>query len=78
MNQPSHTGARKKPACFVDPKGVSVARRVKEFLGEILRDSAGKLVCSACREELSLELSIVKNHVKSAKHARHKHQLKEK
>ena len=78
-NQPPHTGMRrKKPACSTDPKSVSVAQRVKEFSGEMLRDSAGKLFCSACREELSLKLSIIKYHVESAKHARHKHQLKEK
>ena len=44
----------------------------------MLTNSAGKLFCSACREELSLKLSIVKNHVESAKHSRHKLQQKEK
>lgn len=33
----------------------------------MLINSAGKLFCSACREELSLKLSIVINHIKSAK-----------
>jgi hypothetical protein len=76
---PPHTGARKKkPACSTDPKSVSVVHRVNEFSGEMLINSAGKLFCSACREELSLKLSIVKNHVESAKHSRHKRQLEEK
>ena len=75
---PPHTGARrKKPACLTDPKGVSVLQRVNEFSGEMLINSACKLFCSACREELSLNLSIVKNHVDSAKHSRHKQKLKE-
>ena len=37
--------------------------------------SSGKLFCSACREELSLKLSIIKNHVHSRKHAQRKKQL---
>ena len=44
----------------------------------MLINSAGKLFCSACWEELSLKLSIVKSHVESAKHSRHKRQLEEK
>ena len=54
VNQPLHTGGRKK-------KSVSVVQRVNEFPGEMLTNSAGELFCSACREELSLKLSIVKN-----------------
>ena len=34
--------------------------------------SAGKLFCSACREELSTKLSIVKNYVSSSKHKQSK------
>ena len=76
---PPHTGARrKKPACLTYPKGVSVLQRVNAFSGEMLINSARKLFCSACQEELSLKLSIVKNHVDSAKHSRHKQKLKEK
>ena len=79
VNNPPHTGGRKKkPACSTDPKSVSVVQRVNKFPGEMLTNSAGKLFCSACREELSLKLSIVKNHVESTKHSRHKLQLKEK
>lgn len=55
--------ARKKAVCLMNPKGVSVVQRVNEFLDEILINSqtVGKLFCSACWEELSLKLSIVKN-----------------
>ena len=73
VNAPPHTGVRKKkPECSTDPKGVSALQRAKEFPGEKIVVSAGKLFCSACREELSLKRSIVKNHVESAKHARYK------
>ena len=79
LNRPPHTGARKKkPACSTDPISVSVVQRVREFPRKMLIDSAGKLFCSACREELSLKLSIVKNHIESAKHSRHKTLVKEK
>ena len=44
----------------------------------MLTNSGGKLFCSACREELSLKLSIIKKHVESAKHSRHKLQQMEK
>jgi len=30
--------------------------------------SGGKLFCTACREEISLKRSIIKNHVQSVKH----------
>ena len=53
-------------------------QRLNEFSCEMLINSAGKLFCSACREELSLKLSIIKNHVGSAKHSRYKQKLKEK
>ena len=34
--------------------------------------SAGKLFCSAWREELSTKLNIIKNHVSSSKHKQSK------
>ena len=78
-NEPPHTGARKKkPTCSTDPKGVSAVQRAKEFSGEMITVSAGNLFCSACREELSLKLSIIKGHVQSAKHSQRKKQLAEK
>ena len=71
VNNPPHTGARtkKKPACSTDPKTVSASERAREFKHEMIVVSGGKLFCSVCREELSLKLSIIKNHCQSAKHA---------
>ena len=78
-NESPHTGARrKKPACSMDPKGISAVQRARELSKEMDTVSAGKLFCTACREELSLKLSIIKNHVKSTKHAQRKNQLTEK
>ena len=39
--------------------------------------SAGKLFCEACREELSLRKSTIKNHIRSSKHSSIKDRLKE-
>ena len=66
-------GTRKrkaKPSCCTDPKSVTPMQRVRDFPNEELAVSAGKLFCSACREELSLKLklSIIKLHIKSSKH----------
>ena len=51
-----------------DPKSVTPSRRVKEFPGTNLTVSSGKLFCLACREEVGLKSSVVKNHIKSEKH----------
>lgn len=73
VNNPPHTGAgKKKPKCTTDPKNVSAHERAVEFKEEMIVVSAGKLFCSACREELSLKLSIIKAHVQSSKHANSK------
>ena len=54
MNEPPHTGVRKKPSCSTDPKGLSAVHGAREFSGEMVPVSAGKLFCFACWEELSL------------------------
>jgi uncharacterized Zn finger protein len=51
---------------------------VKEFADDSLCVSAGKLFCRACREELSVKKSVIKNHVESMKHRSSKGRLKEK
>ena len=61
---------KSKPSCSTDPASISPAERVREFPNEALTVSAGKLFCSACREEVSLKRSIIKSHIKSAKHQR--------
>ena len=52
-----------------DPKGIEPSKRVKEFPNEQLKLSGGKLFCSACREELGLKSSTIRNHIHSQKHA---------
>ena len=51
-----------------EPKSVPPAQWVKQYPGEQLDMSAGKLFCKACQEDLSLRSSNVGNHVKSPKH----------
>ena len=58
-----------------ESKGVSPSQQVKENSDEALTLSNGKLLCSACREELSLKSSSIKSHVKSTKHQSKKQQL---
>ena len=67
---PARPRTRKmKPSCSTDPKSVTPSQRIKEFAEEPFIVSAGKLFCTGCREEVSLKHSIVKNHIKTAKHA---------
>ena len=61
-----------------DPKSVTPSQRVREFPTEQLTVSAGKLFCSACREELGLKRSVVQAHIKAAKHADGKKRLERK
>ena len=59
-----------------DPKGISPAQRVKDFPNECLAIRNGKLFCCACREELALKKSTVKNHISSGdKHRQAKDKL---
>ena len=51
-----------------DPKSVKPLDCVKQYPGNHLVVSVGKLFCSACREELSTKKSIIDLHIKSAKH----------
>ena len=61
-----------------DPKSVTPAQRVKEFDGEHIVVSSGKLFCRACREQLSTKRSVLSCHVKSKKHLDGKERLKKK
>ena len=54
---------------------VSPAQRVREFPTESFTVSHSRLFCSACREQLSLKRSIVKNHIESVKHRNAKERL---
>lgn len=68
----------KKPTCSTDPKSVTPSQRVKAFPNESLTVSAGKLFCTACREEVSLKQSIIKHHIAASKHVRGKQALAKK
>ena len=48
-----------------EPKKVSPFQWVKEFPGEQLVVCRSKLFCNACREELHVKSSTVKNHIRS-------------
>ena len=61
-----------------DPKTVSPTQRAREFPGEHLTVSAGKLFCKACRECLTIKRSIVSSHIKCTKHQESKKKLLEK
>ena len=61
-----------------DPHSVKPSQRASEFPGEDLVESAGKLFCKACRENVAVKRSVVVNHVKSKKHAESKERLQTK
>ena len=83
VEKPKPTSSIKKhkggAANVTDPKSVSPTSRVKEFPGECLSVRSGKLFCDACREELALKKSTIKNHIESGdKHKRAKEKLSRK
>jgi len=49
-------------------KSVSPKDRCRQFSKECFTVSGGKLFCGCCREEVSLKLSSIKNHIGSNKH----------
>ena len=59
-----------------DPKLVTSSQRVREYPNKSLTVSCGNLFCLACREYLSLKLSIISKHIKSRKHSQGKEKLK--
>ena len=67
-----------KPRCrgtsANEPKHIEPTQRVKEYKNEPFTITNKKLFCRACRE-VSVEKSIVKNHVKSSKHAKGKERM---
>lgn len=74
-----HTGRKKVGASQADPKKIKPEERIQEFPGEFLEVRKGKLFCVACREEVSLKKSTVKNHIFSGnKHKISKQRLAEK
>ena len=76
-NPREHGMRKKRPSCFSNPKSVTPSQRVKEFPNECLTVSARTLFCEACRQEVSLRRSIVKNHIASSRHLKMKDSLQE-
>ena len=70
-------GRRRKTSSSTssEPKSITPQQRVKEYPGEYLTVSRGKLFCTACREEVSLKSSSVKNHTRSTTHDEGKKKL---
>ena len=52
------------------------SQRLREFSQEPFTTSRRKLFCRACRQDLSLKLSVITNHTKSVKHSQGKEHLK--
>ena len=61
-----------------DLQSVRPLQRANEFPSEQLVESAGKLFCRACRENVAVKRSVVQNHIKSKKHEESKERLKKK
>ena len=58
-----------------DPISVTPSQRVKEFPNESLTVSNKRLFCNACREEVGLKSTVVRNYVRSNKHEMGKNRL---
>ena len=60
-----------------DPKSITPEHRVKDarYAKESLTVSNKKLICRACREEISVKTSVINSHIKSAKHNSNKFKL---
>ena len=78
VNPPVGKKSHKRARTDANPKSVSPAQRVREFPNELLSVSAGKLFCTACREELGLKASIIRLHIKSQKHQNGKERVSHK
>ena len=70
------TGTKRcKGSTVNDPKNVKPIDRVKQYDSDYFQVSAGKLFCSACREEVSTKKSIIDHHINSIKHQKGKERL---
>ena len=66
---------RSKGIVHHEPQSVSASQRVREFAGENYIRAFGQLYCNAFQETLSVEKSVLIQHVKSVKHATGKEHL---
>jgi predicted nucleic acid-binding Zn ribbon protein len=68
---PKAKKARKENKISASQKAtVTATGRVREYVGQPFRVSVNKLYCDACKCELALKRSTIKDHIISAKHAR--------
>ena len=65
-------------ATAAEPKNITALQRVKEFLDQPLCVLNRKLFCNACRQEMSLKMSSMRNHIRSTKHEESCRRLKSK
>ena len=77
---PPPVGKKRSTQTFrkFDPQSVWPLQRANDFPGEQLVESAGKLFCRACRENVAVKRSVVQNRIKSKKHEESKERLKKK
>ena len=61
-----------------DPKDITPAQRACEFKDENLIVNHNKLFCNVCHESIGFKLTIIRNHIGSAKHSKNKATLKSK
>ena len=72
FNPPRDGKCYRRPRCVSDPKSITPEMCVKSYPNECFVVSAGKFFCTACREELFIKASVLKQHVKCAKHNQRK------
>ena len=78
MSLPRNRTSRKAPKTYANPKKVNAQQRAREFLGQLLKVSGGKLFCIACHVEVGLKKSIISHHMTSVKHINGKMKLEDK
>ena len=64
LNLPRDRTSRIAPKSSANPKKVNP----REFPGQLLKVSAGKLFWNACHEEVGLKKSILRHQITSVKH----------
>lgn len=75
--QAGNSEAPEKKSKCATSVNVSPHQRVREFPGECLVVSSGKLYCEACSHIVNLKKSVIEKHVESSRHNTGKQQLKE-
>ena len=79
-NPPPPVGKKRSTSLLrkSDPHSIQPKQRASEFPGEELVESAGRLFCRACREDIAIKRSVVVNHINSNKHKESKEKLRKK